>query len=900
MDIKDCANNYQKLLNKRFIFTLENQNVIEVIFQKNNFYHLLGFHKLSDINKLNINTSNNPNSIFKDIKRGVISDSLVKGSIYYYKVESRVDNFYKINNMIFNDIIVDFDSTKIGTKIKAKYILFTKELNEYFNLALGLDKNGKYYYPETFIVHNGNYYQKNQNHFKVSKLEIINPKSNIIEYTQNRRGHMRFSVSKDIDTRDNSNIHVVKFESVSKDQFFNLTKEIKAMGGYYSKFKKGFIFKDDPNKILEARYGTKYETVDIEDVKKMSIEDFCNAKGIGIKGNGRYKHLSEHDSLVIDTRNNNFHWNSQGKNGDIINFVEAYYGVDFKESIRILSGKNLESTVRKIDFNPQIELETKELNLQNLQEVKSLRNVIAYLNKTRKIDAEVIKEFINKKFISQDEKNNINFKYLDKDGNIEGFEKKGTNTFKSYQYFEPNSTIKGFRFKVGENVDSIHAIESTIDLMSYYELNKDKLNNTLLVSMGGLKHNSILENLKDYPNVKDIFLCVDNDAAGDKFHDKLIKYKNSDPTTLLGEELLIHEGLQDKNLSRITPSKKDWNEDIKELKISNQLDDTEKKLQEINQEIKHVYATKENYLEYLEFSSKFYKYSLANVIFLKIQNKSINYVDSFNRWKERGINIKQGEKGYKVFVPVKIKFFENDKGEIKKESEATPEEKKLIEEGKIQVFETTKFTQGTVFDISQTNIREEEIPKILGRTKVEVEDMELDVEKTFENFKKVLEKEGIKIEHKNLSNPDIALGTKGYTNTVDKIVLNLEDKPENKLKTLVHEVAHCKLHNKEERESRDDITKGRMEIEAESVAYITLKNIGIDSKDKSFPYIMSWNGGLNNYDDDTLKGSLKNINKAIKDILPKLESSIELKNIEKEIQPEKGLAIVEEVVRMRI
>lgn len=62
-----------------------------------------------------------------------------------------------------------------------------------------------------------------------------------------------YKIIKDVDTRDNSEIYVVKVKnSLSKEDFAELRKEMKEKGGYYSRFKKGFIFTYDPTEELAA------------------------------------------------------------------------------------------------------------------------------------------------------------------------------------------------------------------------------------------------------------------------------------------------------------------------------------------------------------------------------------------------------------------------------------------------------------------------------------------------------------------------------------------------------------------------------------------------------------------------------------------------------------------------
>ena len=62
-----------------------------------------------------------------------------------------------------------------------------------------------------------------------------------------------FEILEDTDTRDNSKIYLVKVaEKLSREEYLQMNKYIKSLGGYYSKFKHAFLFKDDPTEILRV------------------------------------------------------------------------------------------------------------------------------------------------------------------------------------------------------------------------------------------------------------------------------------------------------------------------------------------------------------------------------------------------------------------------------------------------------------------------------------------------------------------------------------------------------------------------------------------------------------------------------------------------------------------------
>lgn len=59
----------------------------------------------------------------------------------------------------------------------------------------------------------------------------------------------QYTIIQDVDTRDNSVLWVVKPNTfLGKDKFSEVNDAMKKIGGYYSKFKHGFIFRKEPNK----------------------------------------------------------------------------------------------------------------------------------------------------------------------------------------------------------------------------------------------------------------------------------------------------------------------------------------------------------------------------------------------------------------------------------------------------------------------------------------------------------------------------------------------------------------------------------------------------------------------------------------------------------------------------
>ena len=67
------------------------------------------------------------------------------------------------------------------------------------------------------------------------------------------------------------------------------------------------------------------------------------------------------------------------------------------------------------------------------------------------------------------------------------------------------------------------------------------------------------------------------------------------------------------------------------------------------------------------------------------------------------------------------------------------------------------------------------------------------------------------------------------------------------IKTLVHEIAHAKLHALSEKDWQEDdaVNEALREIQAESVAYVVCRRMGIYTFSFSFPYMEQWIKGKN-------------------------------------------------------
>ncbi len=137
---------------------------------------------------------------------------------------------------------------------------------------------------------------------------------------------------------------------------------------------------------------------------------------------------------------------------------------------------------------------------------------------------------------------------------------------------------------------------------------------------------------------------------------------------------------------------------------------------------------------------------------------------------------------------------------------------------------------------------------------------------------------------------DIPGDSKGYFHTEEKRIAVQENMSERQtLKTMVHEVVHSMLHNKEI--NRDDLIeepakdRNTKEVEAESVAYTVCQHFGIDTSDYSFGYIAGWSSGKEMKE---LKSSLDTIRKTASELITGIEGALRELQLNREMEQEQS------------
>lgn len=283
----------------------------------------------------------------------------------------------------------------------------------------------------------------------------------------------------------------------------------------------------------------------------------------------------------------------------------------------------------------------------------------------------------------------------------------------------------------------------------------------------------------------------------------------------------------------------------------------------------------EKYKSYLSTMSKFHNYSFNNTLLIAMQKPEATLVAGYQAWQknfERHVN--KGEKAIRILAPAPYKIKEErDKldpvtGEMMFDENGMPQK----EETGVTI---PAFRAVSVFDVSQTDGKP--IPEL------EVNELLSTVE-GYEDFVQAL----MNISPVPIAFEDIPGDSKGYFSTAEKRIAVQENMSESQtLKTMVHEVVHSMLHDKEVNQSMDIPVKDRntKEVEAESVAFTVCQHFGIDTSDYSFGYIAGWSSGRNMKE---LKSSLDTIRKTASELITGIEGAMQELQLNREMEQEHG------------
>lgn len=235
-----------------------------------------------------------------------------------------------------------------------------------------------------------------------------------------------------------------------------------------------------------------------EVARSRAILDVANELNMDLFRSGRDYRWKEHHSLVISPDNNLWQWFSRHVGGDVISLVETIKEVNFNQAVDFLNDGDFKTFQR-------VERKEEPFNYYLKPYEQPFIEARNYLKHQRKLSDETIDFFLDQGVMAQANAKVhgsiepvIVFKSLTQEGEIIGAQLQGIEAnWKKWPE-------RGYAKKIVNNSDGMTGLhvdigqpkrliftESSIDLMSYYELHKDSLQDVRLVSMDGLKESIV-------------------------------------------------------------------------------------------------------------------------------------------------------------------------------------------------------------------------------------------------------------------------------------------------------------------------------------------------------------------------------------------------------------------------
>jgi nucleotide-binding universal stress UspA family protein len=254
--------------------------------------------------------------------------------------------------------------------------------------------------------------------------------------------------------------------------------------------------------------------------------------------------------------------------------------------------------------------------------------------------------------------------------------------------------------------------------------------------------------------------------------------------------------------------------------------------QRLEEGVKQLIGDPEAWRYWLRLKAAMHRYSFNNLLLILSQCPDATMVAGSKRWRDLGRHIKgrpaevpEGEYAIWILAP-----FSRARDARQDELEAGLADP----DGRVR---WTTYRPVPVYDISQTAPFDDtpELPTLPPAVPLEGDSPEL--QERYQAMVKVAEKLGYTV-HDEVPEG----GAEADIDPAGRVRVRPDRSTAHRLASLIHEVAHGALgHTTDMSEYRQH--RGRMEVEAESVAYLVAEVLGVDSSSFAFTYIAGWSRG---------------------------------------------------------
>lgn len=241
---------------------------------------------------------------------------------------------------------------------------------------------------------------------------------------------------------------------------------------------------------------------------------------------------------------------------------------------------------------------------------------------------------------------------------------------------------------------------------------------------------------------------------------------------------------------------------------------------------------------YLTAMSRFHRYSFGNVLEIARQMPTATRVAGFWTWKNLGRNVRAGQRGIRILAPI---VGVRRKKDTEADQDITKQNERVL----------LGFRNAYVFDVSQTD--GVDLPKM--------REISGDPGESLDRLAAFVRSRGIELAYNENIAPALGMSDGG------RIALLPGQSKAEEFSSLVHETAHELLHKAERRTAT---TKTVRETEAEAVAFVVGKAVGLVTGTASADYIQLYHGNAS-----LLAESLEVIQQTATVILAAVEPPIE-------------------------
>ena len=274
----------------------------------------------------------------------------------------------------------------------------------------------------------------------------------------------------------------------------------------------------------------------------VDLEEFLRCRGETLLSSGREKRLASDHSVTV--RGNEWYDHAEERGGHAVSFVQRFYGLSYPDAVTMLLGGELGTAYPSA--GERTEEPAKPFVLPSTN--KDMRRVFAYLIKHRSIARDVVAHFAKAGLLYEDaEYHNAVFVGTDAEGIPRHAHKRSANSYGKAFRLNVEGSDPRYSFHYVGTDRSLYVFEAPIDMLSYISMNPQQWQEHSYVACCGTSIQPVLERLRQNPKLDTVYLCLDNDEAGEDACDGML-----DTLEDMGYDV-----------ERLRPEGKDWNDDLR-------------------------------------------------------------------------------------------------------------------------------------------------------------------------------------------------------------------------------------------------------------------------------------------------------------------------------------------------